>query len=222
MPPVLSLRQILFFLPESDSTLKKYAISKKKVTQSEQRFKSYSLSNMHIFYKGFYGKSVFHGILTLIVLVAMSWGCTKGKRIYYLALMCYICVILLFTALELVHWTQRGLLVDVTILSSALVFSVFGWCLLDVLLRSILAKLVPSCIQGFTEVVRTTLAKASVIGASLTGPLLLPYLHWWSIASMLIITLLLFLFVKRRKHLMSVEEIGRLQRSIKIKQVNPL
>ena len=73
--------------------------------------------------------------------------------------MCYLCVILLFVALGMVHWTRRGLCVDVIILSCALIFSVFGWCLLDVLLRSMLARLVPSCIQGFTEVVRTTLAK---------------------------------------------------------------
>ena len=63
MPPVLSLRQMAFFLTESDSTLKKYSISKKKVPQSEQRFKSYSLSRMRIFlYKSFYGKCVFHEI----------------------------------------------------------------------------------------------------------------------------------------------------------------
>ena len=60
-PPVISSPKIQIFLPESDSTLKKYAISKKKVTQSEQRFKSYSLSKIHIllFYKGFQGLAAY-------------------------------------------------------------------------------------------------------------------------------------------------------------------
>lgn len=155
-----------------------------------------------------------YGILSLIVLLLMSKLCLSGRKIYYVTIICLISVILQFAVTAAIKLTNRKLANDVVLLSLQLIFSVFGWCLLDVLLRSLMSKMVPSSIQSFTEVFRAMTARASVLIASLTGPFLIPYLHWWGFVTIVTMTIILCFFLFRRKHFISIKEIAHFQEQV--------
>lgn len=155
-----------------------------------------------------------YGILSLIVLLIMSKLCISGRKIYIVTIICIVSVILQFAVTATINFTRRDTTTDAILLSLLLIFSVFGWCLIDVLLRSLMSKMVPSSIQSFTEVFRAITARASVVVASLTGPFLVPYLHYWGLVSIICLTFVLFCFIMRRKHFISIKEIHDFQQQV--------
>ena len=87
-------------------------------------------------------------------------------------------------------------------------FWIFAWIIEEVIIRCMLAKMVPSHCQSFTESSRNAVARLSTIVASITAPLSIPFLEWWSTGIILIICLLLFFFIIRRENLCRIKEIN--------------
>ena len=88
-----------------------------------------------------------------------------------------------------------------------LIFLVLAWSVEDVLVRIMLAKMVPSKIQSFTETLRGGVCKIACIVASITVPMLSTWLHWWAVGILILILLLLVWFIMRRKYFINPQEI---------------
>ena len=70
-----------------------------------------------------------------------------------------------------------------------------------------LAKMVPSNSQSFTESCRNALARTGNILASVTAPLVLPFLDWWCAVLVVFALSHLFVFLNGKKNLKDIKEI---------------
>ena len=70
-----------------------------------------------------------------------------------------------------------------------------------------MANMVPSQVQSFTETLRAGVARLSTIMAALTTPLLMPYLHWWSMVLIVLTVAIMVCFVVRMPYLREPKEV---------------
>jgi len=150
---------------------------------------------------------VVYGVGFTIILIIMSRFCTSSKRVYYGTLWCIVCQAMQFIFLLAIAKSQRENTQDIMLVGLYLINWLFVWCIEEVLLRSMVARMVPSQVQSFTESIRAGVARISTILAALTTPLLMTFLATWAIILIAITFAFLICFILLRKSLKQPNEI---------------
>lgn len=148
-----------------------------------------------------------YGIAYFFILLIMGKFSTSKRSVYVTTLICIFFQILQYVALWVVSISQRNQTLDLILITFILFCWVLGWCIEEVLIRSMVAKMVPSSIQSFTETLRSGLARLSAIIVSLSVPLLMTYLFSYSLIVVCIVSIIFVCFVVRMRSLMSLKEI---------------
>ena len=83
----------------------------------------------------------------------------------------------------------------------------FPWCMQEVLFKCIVAKMVPSNIQGFVESLRFGVCNIGSLVTALTVVLSLRYIQWSSGVLIVTVVILLLYLLSRKKTLCNIEVI---------------
>ena len=148
---------------------------------------------------------VVYGVTYFFALMIFSRLCTSN---FWVSNMTIICISLqmvgfgLFIAMKLF---PRNFTTDVILMIAFLVSYIFVWFIEEVLLRCILAKMVPSHVQSFTESLRNGFSRAATVLAALTAPMVLVILHYWSMALLGTTFIFLLIFLSKRKSFKDTE-----------------
>ena len=157
---------------------------------------NWSLESVSIAYAGF-------GITYFVVLIFIARYCKSSRSVYFTSIASIVSQILTACVLLCLNVLERNYDRDIFLIVLLLVSLTLGWCFDDVLIRVLLANMVPSKIQSFSETLRAGVCKIAVIAASFTVTDVLPWLHWWSSGIMVFNILLLVVFLIRWKHMIN-------------------
>ena len=148
-----------------------------------------------------------YSIVYFALLMVMSKYCTGSLGVYIMSIVCIVFNIILFVSMSAMKVWSRNQVRDIVLMTCFIISYAFGWVIEEVIVRCMLAKMVPSHCQSFTESCRNAVSRSSTIVASVSAPLVLPFLEWWSAGLLLLIVVLLFFFVVRRRRLIDISEI---------------
>ena len=148
-----------------------------------------------------------YNLLYFIVIILMSEYCTTDRRVYIMSIVCIVAQLIMFVTMIIMKLIGRKIATDSILMFVFVVSWIFPWLLEEVILRSMLSKMVPSHSQSFVEGLRNAVSKISTILASISVAFVLPYLHWWSLLLMVCISFLLVIFVMKRRSLSDIAEI---------------
>ena len=146
-------------------------------------------------------------ILYFFALMLFSKFCTSNSGVYNMTIICILLHLIEFGILIAMKMVTRNLTKNVTLMVAFLICYIFVWFIEEVLLRSILAQMVPSQVQSFTESIRNGFSRASTVVASLTAPAALGVLHYWSVALLGSTVIFLLIFLLKKKQLTHIEAI---------------
>jgi len=138
----------------------------------------------------------------------MSKYCTGSRGVYNMSIICITAIILGMVLIIAMKMFERNMTRDIVLMSLLVISYVFAWIIEEVSIRCMLAKMVPSHCQSFTESSRNAVSRCSTIVASVTAPLVIPFLQWWSTGLILVSFILLFVFILRRNYLCDIKEIN--------------
>ena len=148
-----------------------------------------------------------YGIGYFIILVVMSTFFTSRKSVYVATIVCLVCMLLQYVILATLVLLTRNKNRDIALFVLFLFCWLIGWCLDAVLLRTLIANMVPSNIQSFTETLRSGAARISTILASFIFPLVTNYLHWTCVLMFGIMFFILLGFLSNFKQYLHPKEI---------------
>lgn len=148
-----------------------------------------------------------YGVLYFVILVVMSTFFTSTKSVYVSTIACLVCLLLQYVLLATIVLVERNKNRDIVLFTLFLSCWVVGWCLDAVLLRTLIAGMVPSTIQSFTETLRSGAARISTILASFIFPLITHHLHWTSIVMFALIFFIFLGFLGLFKVFLNPKEI---------------
>lgn len=151
---------------------------------------------------------VVEGIIYFATLLVMSKYCSTDKKVYAMTIVSIVSIVFMFSTLILMKLFARVLWRDIFFMSLFILAYSTGWIVEEVMVRSMLAKMVPSSCQSFAESLRNGVSRTSTVLASVTSPLVMAALHWWSGGLVVIIFILLIVFLARRKTLSNIKEIN--------------
>ena len=150
---------------------------------------------------------VIAGIFYVLTQIGLSNVCTTDEASYKMCIICslfqLVCLCILIAMKEL----NRNFTRDVILMISFLFTFTFSLCMQAVLFKCIVAKMVPSNIQGFVESLRFAVSKIGTLVTSLTTVLSLTYLQWWSAILIVIVVILLLCLLSRKETLCNIEVI---------------
>ncbi|XP_057306268.1 uncharacterized protein LOC130644586 [Hydractinia symbiolongicarpus] len=135
---------------------------------------------------------VTYGITYFFALLILSKYCTSKRAVYYVSLVCIVFQLVLFVIMIAMKRLERNLERDVTLMVLFMIGYIFVWFIEMVLLRTMVAKMVPSNIQRFTEALRKVLSGSGTVIAALTEAFAISALDWWSIGMEIAVLILLF------------------------------
>ena len=147
------------------------------------------------------------GIIDFVVLFFLMKYCTSSRSIYFASLVCIVTQIITCCLLICFKTLERNKIRDIFMVALFLPSMTLGWCFDDALIRVLLANMVPSKIQSFSETLRAGVCKIAIVAGSFTVAVLLPWVHWWSVGIMVFNILILIGFILRRKQLIHPGEI---------------
>ena len=150
---------------------------------------------------------VANGIVYFALILISSKYCVTDRTVYYLLIISITSVILTFVIIILIKQFNGDLTASVVMMAIFVVLWALGWVVEEVLIRCTLAKMVPSTCQSFTEAIRNSVSRLSMILAAITVPLSLPYLNQWCTGLIIINAVLLVAFLMRRRSLLLVREV---------------
>lgn len=148
-----------------------------------------------------------NGVIYFILLMIMAKFCTTDRGVYIMSVICIVAQIIMFGTSIAMKLFERDLTRDIVLIVMFVVSWVFSWIIEEVIIRCMLAKMVPSNAQSFVETMRNGVSRLSTIFASISAPLVLPFLHWWSASLIVVIFILLLAFIVRKKSLLNIKEI---------------
>lgn len=149
-----------------------------------------------------------YGITYFFVLLILSKYCTSQRAVYYLSLVCIVLQLVLFVVMIAMKRLERNLERDILLMLLFMIGYIFSWFIEQVLLRGMVAKMVPSNIQSFTEALRNVLSRSGTVIASLTAAFVVSVIDWWSTGMGILVLLLLICFVYRYKSLSNIQEMS--------------
>ena len=149
-----------------------------------------------------------HGLFYVLLLIGLSMFCTSEKAIYKFCILCTVFLLVDLCIFIVMKGSERNYTRDVILMTSFLIGHAFSWCVQDVLIKCILARMVPSNIQGFVESLRFAVCQISSMISSLTVVLALRYLRWWSGFLIVILIIILLCLLSRKKTLSNIEVIS--------------
>ena len=150
---------------------------------------------------------VAHGIFYFLLLIGLSRFCTTDKAIYNMCIICSVFQVIDLCILIFMKELKRNFRQDVVLMTLFEICFTPIWLIQEVLLKGIVAKMVPSEVQGFVESLRFSLCKISGLVVSFTTALALRYLQWWSAIMICSVIYILFCLVMRKKRLTNIEVI---------------
>ena len=148
------------------------------------------------------------GVADFLFLYAMGKYCKSNKSVYYTSLVAILSQIMTCALLICFKVLERNYERDISMIILYLISIMIGWCFDDVLIRVLLANLVPSNIQSFCEALRSGMCKIAMVVGSFTVGVVLPWVQWWSAVIILFSILLFIAFIIRGKHLINPKEIS--------------
>ena len=150
-----------------------------------------------------------HGILYFLVLMIISGYCNIPKGVYIMSIVSIIFIITyLLSMIGIKMCRPCSEIIDIVLMVCFIISFFIGWVIEAVIVRCMLAKMVPSHCQSFTESCRNAVSRFATILASVSSPLMMPYLEWWSIALIFIVLPILIVFLQRKKSLIDIKEIS--------------
>lgn len=149
-----------------------------------------------------------YGVLFFINLVLFSKICNTQRLVYIMTLVCIIMVIATLTLIFTIAVFPRNFGRDVFLTSAYLFCFVFVWFIEEVLLRAILAKMIPSHAQSFAESLRNGFSKVSTIVASLTTAAAFACIQYWSFGLAIFTMVFFLIFFIKRKEFIYIETIN--------------
>ena len=141
------------------------------------------------------------------LLMIMSKYCTKDRTVYIISIICIFTQISMFLVITIIKISERNLTRDIICITFFVILCAVSWMVEEVLIRCMLAKMVPSNCQSFTETIRNAMSRLSTIVASITCPLVIGYMQWWCVGLIIILFFVLLFFIKRRTFLCNIKEI---------------
>ena len=129
--------------------------------------------------------------------------------VYNMSVVCIAAIVLMFATIIALAVLPRNTSRDIVLMVLFVVFWVFSWIIEEVIMRCMLAKMVPSCTQSFVETLRNGASRVSTIVASITAPMAMHCLQWWSAGLVVIVVVLLTGFLVRRRQLCNIEQIDQ-------------
>lgn len=150
---------------------------------------------------------ILYGVILMLFYVVMAKYCIGEQAVYTSALISILMQMLMYCLMITLKMTSRDKTRDLIIVCFFVVCFSVAWFIEEVLIRCMLAKMVPSNCQSFTETIRNGCSRTSTVIASLTAPLVIPFLQWWS-AVFLVLTFMCFVFfILRRRSLIHIKQI---------------
>ena len=151
---------------------------------------------------------VVYGVIYFFALMIFSRLCTGNSSVSNMTTICIFLQMVGFGLFIAMKVFPRNFTTDVILMIAFLVCYIFVWFIEEVLLRCILAKMVPSHVQSFTESLRNGFSRAATVLAALTAPMVLVVLHYWSMALLGTTFIFLLIFLSKRKRFADAENIA--------------
>ena len=150
---------------------------------------------------------VAYGVIYFFALMIFSRLCTSNFWVSNMTIICILLQMTGFGACIAMKIFPRNFTTDVILMIAFLVCYIFIWFIEEVLLRCILANMVPSHVQSFTESLRNGFSRAATVLAALTAPMVFTVIHYWSMALLGTTVMFLLIFLIKRKSFIDAENI---------------
>ena len=150
---------------------------------------------------------VVYGVIYFFALMIFSRLCTSDSWISNMTIICILLQMVGFGLFIAMKIFPRNVATDVILMIGFLVCYIFVWFIEEVLLTCILAKMVSSHVQSFTESLRNGFSRAATVLAAVTAPMVLVVLHYWSMALLGTTFIFLLIFLSKRKSFVDAENI---------------
>jgi len=147
------------------------------------------------------------GGLQILVSICVSQFFTSNKSIYILSIVSIVACIGVILLLVCMKFLRRNMERDVGLIAVFVLCCDLGWLVEEVLMRCMLAKMVPSKCQSFAESLRNGFSRTATVFGTLTAPLVIPFLEWWSSALVGLSFVILLFFLGRKNSLIDIKEI---------------
>lgn len=146
------------------------------------------------------------GVYELVVFFLLAKYVKSNRSIYITCLVCIASQIVNCCLLICFKVLPRDSKRDIVLVIAFVITLVLCYCF-EVMIKVILAKMVPSNIQSFSESLRCGVSRVVIVGGSFTVAIMLPWAHWWSAAVISVHFILLVAFLIRKTHLINPVEI---------------
>ena len=147
------------------------------------------------------------GVIYFFALMILSRLCTSNFWVCNMTIICILLQMVGFGLFTVVKIFLRNVTTDVILMIPFLVYYIFVWFMEEVLLTCILAMMVSSHVQSFTESLRNGFSRAATVLAAVIAPMALVVLHYRSMALFGIAFIFLLIFLSKRKSFVDVENI---------------
>ena len=148
-----------------------------------------------------------HGIFYVLLKIGMSKFCTTDEASYKMCVIFSLFQLVDLCILIAMKELKRNFTRDIILMILFLFAYSFPWCMQDVLFKCIVAKMVPSNIQGFVESLRFAVCQIGSLVTALTAVLSVRYLQWWSGVLIVIVIIILVYLLSRKKTLSNIKLI---------------
>ena len=147
------------------------------------------------------------GVIYFFALMILPRLCTSNFWVCNMTIICILLQMVGFGLFTVVKIFLRNVTTDGILMIPFLVCYIFVWFIEEVLLTCILAMMVSSHVQSFTESLRNGFSRAATVLAAVTAPMVLVVLHYRSMALFGIAFIFLLIFLSKRKSFVDVENI---------------
>ncbi|XP_057290753.1 uncharacterized protein LOC130613425 [Hydractinia symbiolongicarpus] len=134
--------------------------------------------------------------------------CTTDKRTYYTIIFCLCCMLINFSVIFELKVLARDVRRDIILMVGFVIAYTLVWLPIQVLLKSMVAKLIPPKIQSFSQGLIAGIMRLAMIIPAFTTPLLMPWIHIWALTLFVIVTINIMVFIMRRKSLANIRVIS--------------
>merc|ERR1712218_350349 len=108
--------------------------------------------------------------------MVLSKYCTSSRGVYFMSLVSILSIVFVFLTMIGMKEMHRDRSTDMMLVILFIIFYTFAWIVEEVNMTCMLAQMVPSHCQSLVESCRSAVSRLSTIVASLSAPLVVPYL----------------------------------------------
>jgi len=147
------------------------------------------------------------GAFELVYLFLLARFVKNNVSNYYLLLTNVTSQIVNVCVIVSLKFLPRDYLRDLVLVIVCVVTMVLGYSFDDISIKVLFAHMVPSQVQSFSEGLRSGVSRTSVVVASLTVAVVMPWCHVWAVAMLVVYIILLGIFLVVRTQIMDPIEV---------------